>query len=102
MRYAPSNRLKNNPELLAEEHLKSGDSTTALVINKILSNQARSDISVTDIKLKKLLRIKGVEIYLPVVTSESKKLLTEITGVSKYKGNKDVYVFMEISRNISL
>ena len=55
------------------------------------------NISVTNIKLKKLLQVKGVEIDLPVITAESKKILTAMTGVSKYKGYFGVYVFMEKS-----
>ncbi len=38
-----------NPELLALEHISSGNPTTAWVINNILLNQ---DITVTDSKLK--------------------------------------------------
>jgi hypothetical protein len=40
--------------------------TTSTIINKILSNQ---NIIVTDLKLKELLKVKGVEIDLPITTN---------------------------------
>ena len=81
----------NNPESLAIEHINSGVATTATVINKILLNQG---ISITNNKLKELLKVKGVEIDLPVVTPEDKKLLAKLTGISKHKGFFGVYVFV--------
>ena len=46
-------------------HINSEESATHLVINKILLNQ---NLSVTQSKLVELLKVKGVEINLPVVT----------------------------------
>lgn len=83
--------LAKNPESLALEHIKSGQPTTSLVINKILSNQ---NILVTDSKLNQLLKIKGVEIDLPIYTHEDYKLLTELTGKSKHSGFFGVYMFI--------
>ena len=80
----------NDPEFLAKEHINSGEATTATVINKILLNQ---DIYITDNKLEELLKVKGVEIDFPVVTPKDKKLLAELTGISKYKGFFGVYIF---------
>ena len=80
----------NDPEFLAKEHINSGETTTATVINKILLNQ---DIYITDNKLEELLKVKGVEIDFPVVTPKDKKLLAELTGISKYKGFFGVYIF---------
>ena len=48
----------------------------------------------TDLKLKQLLKVKGVELDLPVSTLEDKKLLGELTGKSKYKGFSGVYMFI--------
>ena len=62
-----------------------------LVINKILLNQ---NILVSDSKLKQLLKVKGVEIDLPISTVESHQLLGELTGKSKYKGFSGVYIFI--------
>ena len=75
--------LVKNPESLALEHINSGKLITFSVINNILLNQ---NLSVTDSKFKKLLKVKGVELNLPVHTPEDKKLLDELTGISKYKG----------------
>ena len=55
----------NKPEYLALEPINSGKPTTSSIINKILSNQ---NIIVTDLKLKELLKIKGIEIDLPITT----------------------------------
>ena len=41
-----------------------------------------------------LLKVKGVEINLPVVTPEDKTLLAELTGKSPYKGFFGVYIFI--------
>lgn len=81
----------NNPESLAKEHIKSGEPTSLSVINKILLNQ---NMSVTNNKLKELLKVKGVEIDLPIKTLEGKKLLAELTGKSHYKGFFGVYIFI--------
>lgn len=81
----------NNPEFLALEHINSGKPTTSLVINQILLNQ---NISVSDFKLKELLKVKSVEIDLPISTPEGKNLLLEFTGKSKYKGFFGVYIFI--------
>ncbi|KAG0122703.1 GIY endonuclease, partial [Tuber indicum] len=82
---------ENNPESLALEHINSGMPITHSVINKILLNQ---DLSITNNKLEELLKVKGVEIDLPVVTPEDKKLLAKLTGISKYKGFFGVYLFI--------
>lgn len=84
-----------NPELLALKHINSGNPTTASVINNILLNQ---DITVTDSKLKDLLKVEGVEFNLytsssPVAKEES-KLFSELTGTSNYKGHSGVYMFI--------
>jgi hypothetical protein len=57
--------LVNNPESLALEHINSGKPTTSSVINNILLNQ---NLVVTDSKLKELLKVKGVEVDLPIFT----------------------------------
>ena len=41
-----------------------------------------------------LLKVKGVEINLPVVTPEDKTLLAELTGKPQYKGFFGVYIFI--------
>jgi hypothetical protein len=81
----------NNPEYLALEHINSGKPTTSTIINKILSNQ---NIIVTDLKLKELLKVKGIEIDLPITTPKNNKLLENLTGKSKYKGFFGVYMFI--------
>jgi hypothetical protein len=48
------------------EHINSGKPTTYLIINKVLLNQ---NLSVTESKLKELLKVKGVELDLPVSRS---------------------------------
>ena len=84
-----------NPELLALEHINSGNPTTASVINNILLNQ---DITVTDSKLKDLLKVEGVEFNLYTSSSpiakEDSKLFSELTGTSNYKGHAGVYMFI--------
>jgi hypothetical protein len=83
--------LAHNPESLALEHINSGKPTTSLIINKILLNQ---NISVTDSKLEELLKVKSVELDLPISTPENHKLLAKLTGKSKYKGFSGVYIFV--------
>ena len=83
--------LVNNPESLALEHINSGKSTTSSVINKVLLNQ---NLSVTDSKLEELLKVKGIEMDLPISTSANNKLLDQLTGKSKYKGFSGVYIFI--------
>jgi len=84
-----------NPELLALEHINSGNPTTASVINNILLNQ---DITVTDSKLKDLLKVEGVEFNLYTssspVAKEDYKLFSELTGTSNYKGHSGIYMFI--------
>jgi hypothetical protein len=82
---------KFNPESLALDHINSGEPTTSLVINKILLNQ---NLSVTNFKLEELLKIKGVEIDLPIITTVGNQLLDELTGKSQYKGFFGVYIFI--------
>jgi len=86
--------LVNNPESLALEHINSGKSTTSSIINKILLNQ---NLFITDSKLEQLLKVKGVELDLPISTLENKELLAELTGKSKYKGFSGVYIFIHKS-----
>lgn len=81
----------SNPESLALEHINSGKSTTASVINKILLNQ---NITVTDSKLEELLKVKGVELNLPISTPGEKNLFSELTGKSSHKGHFGVYMFI--------
>ena len=86
----------NNPESLAIKHINSGKFITHSIINKILLNQ---NLSITNNKLEELLKVKGIEIDLPVVTLEGNKLLTELTGKSKYKGFFGVYIFIHKKTN---
>ena len=72
-------------------HINSEESATHLVINKILLKQ---NLSVTQSKLVELLKVKGVEINLPVNSKEDKNLLDQLTGKSKYKGFFGVYIFI--------
>lgn len=81
----------NNPESLAIKHINSNNSTTYTVINEILLNQ---NLSVTNNKLTELLKVKSIEIDLPIITFESKELLAKLTGKSKYKGFFGVYIFI--------
>ena len=57
-----------NLESLALEHINSGKPTTCSVINKILLNQ---NLSVTDSKLKELLKVKGIKMDLPISRPEN-------------------------------
>jgi hypothetical protein len=86
--------LANNPESFALEHINSGKPTTSMVINKILLNQ---NLSVTESKLEELLKVKGVELDLPISTPEDKTLLDELAGKSKYTGFSGVYIFIHKS-----
>lgn len=93
-RYFSTNTVKvnkPNPESLALDHIISGKPTTSSVINKILINQ---NISVTEDKLEELLKVKGIELDLPIYTLESKNKLAELTGKSKYKGFFGTYMFI--------
>jgi hypothetical protein len=81
----------NKPESLALEHINSEKPTTSLVINKILFNQ---NLKVNDSKLEQLLKIKGVEIDLPINNQINKKVLDELMGKSIYKGFFGVYIFI--------
>lgn len=83
--------LVNNPESLALEHINSGKPTTSSVINKVFLNQ---NLSVTDSKLEELLKVKGIEMDLPISTPENHQLLGQLTGKSKYKGFSGVYIFI--------
>lgn len=82
--------LANNPEYLALEHINSGKPTTSSIINKVLLNQ---NLFVTNSKIEELLKVKGVELDLPISTTKNKELLAELTGKSKYKGFSGVYIF---------
>jgi hypothetical protein len=84
-------QVVNNQESLALEHINSGKATTSRIINKILSNQ---NLLVTESKLEKLLKIKGVEMDLPIYTPKKNQILGVLTGKSKYKGLSGVYIFI--------
>ena len=87
-------RSVTNPESGAIVQINSGEPANHLVINKILLNQ---NLSVTQSKLVELLKVKGVEINLPVVgrsQPEDKTLLAELTGKSQYRGFFGVYIFI--------
>nr|YP_010180078.1 hypothetical protein LI423_mgp10 [Saprochaete ingens]QUX32946.1 hypothetical protein [Saprochaete ingens] len=86
--------IKYKPEALALDHINSGSSTTSSVINKMLLNQ---NMSVTDSKLEELLKVKGVEFDLPIITPEANTLFSELTGKSMYKGFFGVYMFMHMN-----
>lgn len=83
--------LGNNPECLALEHINSQKPITSSVINIILLNK---NLSVTDSKLEELLKVKGVELDLPISTPENKQILDKLTGKSNYKGFCGVYIFI--------
>lgn len=82
--------MRKNPQCLGLEHINSANSTSSSVINKILLNQ---NLVVTDSKLEELLKVKGVEMDLPVYTPEGYQVLDKLTGKSAYKGFSGVYVF---------
>lgn len=84
----------NKPELLALEHIDSGKPITSVVMNKILLNQ---NISVSDSKLQNLLKVKSVEINLPISTLEDRILFTKYAGKSVYSGFFGVYIFIHKS-----
>lgn len=86
-------RLVYSPERLALEHMHSGNTTTSLVLNSILKNKK---VSVTPQKLEALLKVIGVEFYLPI-TKNSKNLFDSLVGKSKYSGFGGVYVFTHIA-----
>ncbi len=92
--------FSNKPEFLALEHIQSGKPTTSSVINKILLNQ---NIIVNNSKLEELLKVKGIELSLPIFTIPSDKekvnLFTELVGKSKYKGYSGVYIFIHKETN---
>lgn len=79
-----------NPEKLALQHIKNGNITNHLVINKILENQR---VSISENKLKMLLKIKGIELDLPI-TNDNRKTFVDLVGKSSYKGFAGVYVFI--------
>jgi len=86
------NSAANSSESLALEHINSGKPTTYLIINKVLLNQ---NLSVTESKLKELLKVKGVELDLLVSRSSGSWLvLGELAGKSVYKGFSGVYMFI--------
>ena len=62
--------------------------TTHDVINKILLNQ---NLSNTNDKLQELLKVKGIEMDLPI---KNKIIFSQLTGNSKYKGYMGVYIFI--------
>lgn len=84
--------LVHSPERLALEHMRSGNTTTSLVLNSILKYQK---VSITPQKLEALLRVLGVEFDLPI-TKDSKSFFYSLVGKSKYSGFGGVYVFTHI------
>lgn len=82
-------QLEQGVEKLALDHMNSGNKTTHLVINKLLSNQG---VSVSETKLQDLLIVKGVEFYL-LITKESYDQFASLVGKSSYTGFAGVYVF---------
>jgi hypothetical protein len=87
------NPSTNTSDPLGSEHINSGKPTTLSVINNILLNQ---NICVSESKLRDLLKVKGVEIDLPISTPENKKTFGKLTGKSQYKGFFGVYIFIHI------
>lgn len=83
--------LPNNEELLALDYINNERHITSSIINEILLKQ---NLSVNDSKLKELLKVKGVELDLPISTKENKQRLAELTGKSAYKGFFGVYMFI--------
>ena len=83
--------MLNNPEYLALKLINNGNPTTSSIINKILLNK---NLLVTDSKLEQLLKVKSVELDLPISRSENKELFAELTGKSKYKGFSGVYIYI--------
>ena len=79
----------NKSEWIAINHINSGMPTTHSIINNILLNQ---NLSNTKNKLEELLKVKGIEIDLPI--GLDKTLLNQYTGYSKYKGYMGVYIFI--------
>ena len=51
-------------------------------------------MTITESKLEKLLKIKGVELDLPITTPKNIQLLDKLTGKSNYKGFSGVYIFI--------
>jgi hypothetical protein len=86
--------LANSEESLALDFINNEKSANAFIINKILLNQ---NLSVTDTKLEELLKVKGVELDLPISTTKDKQLFDELTGKSPYKGFSGVYIFIHKS-----
>lgn len=86
--------LANSEESLALDCFNNEKPANAFIINKILLNQ---NLSVTDTKLEKLLKVKGVELDLPISMTKDKQLLDELTGKSPYKGFSGVYIFIHKS-----
>ena len=82
---------KNSKNSKIMYQINTKESANYLVINNILLNQ---NLSVTKSKLEELLKVKGVEINLPVNSKEDKNLLDQLTGKSKYKGFFGVYIFI--------
>ena len=90
-------QILEKPESLTLEHIKSGKPTTTSGINKILLNQ---NIIVNNTKLEQLLKVKGIELNLPITSlttpynKERVNLYIELLGKSKYKGFSGVYIFI--------
>ncbi|KAG0122489.1 GIY endonuclease, partial [Tuber indicum] len=88
--------ISNRPENLALDHINSGNTTTATVINNILSNQK---VAITEKKLEELLGVKGIEFDLPI-TKDTQASFTAVIGKSVHSGGfAGVYVFTHIASN---
>jgi len=77
-------------ENLALDHIISGNVTTHLVINMLLSNQK---VFITANKLKELLKVKGIEFDLPI-TKDNLNNFYGLVGKSTYSGFAGVYIFI--------
>ena len=77
-------------ENLALDHIRSGNVTTHLVINMLLSNQK---VFISANKLKELLKVKGIEFDLPI-TKDNLKNFYGLVGKSTYSGFAGVYIFI--------
>lgn len=86
----PPLKKRFNPETFALEHMVSNEVTTSLTLNTILSNK---NVSVTPDKLDSLLKVKRVELSLPI-TKDNQSLFYSLVGISKYSGYVGVYVFV--------
>lgn len=86
----PPFKKRFTPETFALEHINSNEMTTSSTLNTILSNK---NVLVTPDKLDSLLKVKGLELSLPI-TKDNQSLFDSLVGISKYSGYVGVYVFV--------